>query len=527
MQKGSRFYLLLVIILCLAGNILAEPVSFPHRGFFELSLKVSDRIENSFTGVEFKVDFERPNGSKVSVDGFFDGDSTFKARAYCDTVGIWRWRCSSNIEGLDAESGEFEVEESNLPGKLQLHEKDSRQFAYDNGQWFLHIGDTGYRYVTQTEPMWKEYIDQAAQMGVTKVRTWFCQARSDVQILFSNGRQELNLEYWQEIDKRLQYALERYPHIIFQLIPYGEDTEELRRYENDDEAAKLIGKYAQARFSAFPNIHWCISNDREIVPEGELTGSKVLKRTIDKIGKDMAAREPWGTLLTNHQSRFKGYDFVDSEWSDIMTLEDVDQTDGRIFKEYYDKREEPMVLDEDRYEHWKKPKHARYFFRRLMWASLLSGGHATYGGLKTYEPYDGDLAGVQGYYDAVADGKLEHGGDDVVHIHKFFKDSGLTLVGMIPDDKMVGDEPDKYKCIHNTHTYIVYLANPNNVQPGEANVSQMKPSVSITLPEGTFSTQWFNPRNGQWTAGDNVSGVEQRLTAPDSGDWVLISRSCK
>ncbi|MHC4512054.1 MAG: apiosidase-like domain-containing protein, partial [Planctomycetota bacterium] len=118
-----------------------------------------------------------------------------------------------------------------------------------------------------------------------------------------------------------------------------------------------------------------------------LTGRKVLRQTIDKIGRDMAAREPWGTLLTNHQSRFKGYDFVDAEWSDIIMLEDLDQTDGRIFRQYYDKRAVPMVLDEDRYEHWRNPKHDRYFFRRLMWASLFSGGHATYGGLRTYEPY--------------------------------------------------------------------------------------------------------------------------------------------
>jgi hypothetical protein len=518
-------YSLLAISFWLSSICPAAPVSFPHRGYYELSLETSARIANPFTNMEFKVVFERPDGSKVPVDGFYDGDGVFKARAYCDTVGRWRWRSSSNIEDLDARNGEFEVKTSSLPGKLRLHPKDPRQFAYDNGQWFLHIGDTGYRYVTQTEPKWKQYIDQAARMGATKIRTWFCQGRSDVQILFSNGRKELNLEYWQEIDRRLRYAFEKYPHIIFKLIPYGEDTEELRRYEKGDEAARLIAKYAQARFSALPNIHWCISNDREIVPGGKLTGRKVLRQTIDRIGRDMAAREPWGTLLTNHQSRFKGYDFVDAPWSDIITLEDLDQVDGRLLKEYYPRRALPMVLDEDRYEHWRNPKHDRYFFRRLMWASLLSGGHATYGGLRTYEPYDANDSGVQGYFDAIAEGKLEHGADDFIHIHRFFRDSGLTLVGMSPDDAMVGDEPGNYKCIHDNHAYITYLANPDSPEPGEADLRKTTPSVPLALPEGTFAAQWFNPRTGQWTAGEDVSGTTLRLTAPDAGDWVLLLRS--
>ncbi len=520
----SSIILVFVSILSSGSACFAGQTTYPHRGFYELSLETEQTSLNSYFDVELQVVFERPDGSKVSVDAFYDGDGMFKARAYCDTVGKWRWESSSNVFDLSSKTGKFEVRASSLPGKLRLHKQDRRQFAYDNGKWFLHIGDTGYRYVTQTEPKWREYIDQAARMGATKIRTWFCQERSDVQILFANERKELNLEYWQEIDRRLQYALEKHPHIIFKLIPYGEDTAELRRYEAGGEAAKLIARYAQARFSALPNIHWCISNDREIVPDGKLTGRKVLRRTIDKIGKDMAAREPWGTLLTNHQSRFKGYDFVDADWSDIIMLEDMDQVDGEIFKEYHGTRAEPMVLDEDRYEHWRNPRHDRYFFRRLMWAALLSGGHATYGGLKTYEPYNGKEAGVQGYFDAVEAGKLEHGADDFVHIHKFFKDSDLTLVGMKPDDEIVGAEPGRFKCIHDDNNYIIYLANPDGPKPGEANVSKTTPSVEINLPEGKFAAKWFNPRKSQWADGKTISGSNQKQTAPGGGDWILLLR---
>jgi hypothetical protein len=203
--KGIRTNALLFIILIIGllsiDTCFGETKTYPHRGFSEVSLKTGGKIINPYLDVKFEVVFERPDRSKVVVDGFYDGQSTFKARAYCGKIGRWQWRSSSNIEELDKKSGSFEVKASSLKGKLRLHMKDPRQFAYDNGQWFLHIGDTGYRYVTQTEPKWREYIDQAAKMGANKIRTWFCQGRSDVQVLFANERRELNLAYWQEIDK--------------------------------------------------------------------------------------------------------------------------------------------------------------------------------------------------------------------------------------------------------------------------------------------------------------------------------------
>jgi hypothetical protein len=258
-----------------------------HRSYHELTFTADPGDLNPYLDLTFQISFIRPDGEVSIADGFYDGDETFAARAYCDTLGTWEWHSSSNVAGLDAQTGTFEVEASDLPGKLRIHPDDPYQFAYDNGDWFLHIGDTGYRYVTASEPHWQAYIDQAAQMGATKIRTWFCEGRSDVQILLSEDRQSLNLPYWQEIDRRLAYAFEKYPHIIFKLIPYGEDTDEIRRYDSRDPATLSISRYAQARFTAYPNVTWCPTNDREIIREGELDGRKVHWHTINQIAGDI------------------------------------------------------------------------------------------------------------------------------------------------------------------------------------------------------------------------------------------------
>ena len=491
-----------------------------HRSFHELTFTADPGDLNPYLDLTFQISFIRPDGEVSIADGFYDGDETFAARAYCDTLGTWEWHSSSNVAGLDAQTGTFEVEASDLPGKLRIHPDDPYQFAYDNGDWFLHIGDTGYRYVTASEPHWQAYIDQAAQMGATKIRTWFCEGRSDVQILLSEDRQSLNLPYWQEIDRRLAYAFEKYPHIIFKLIPYGEDTDEIRRYDSRDPATLSISRYAQARFTAYPNVTWCPTNDREIIREGELDGRKIHWHTINQMAGDISSREPWGTLVTNHQCRFKGYDFTECAWSDIVTLEDIDQVHGQILLDYREKVSAPIINDEDRYETYREPKHARYFFRRLMWASLLSGGHATYGGTRTFEPYDGELKGVTGYYDACREGKLKEGAHDFNAIHQFFQEAKLTMVGLKPDDACVGGDSLRWKCARTEDTWIIYLANPSGDDPETDEAAESVAEVTVALPDGEFEARWYHPVDGTWS--DSLSVESHSLQAPGSGDSVLL-----
>ncbi len=512
-----------LLTLCLSLLAAAGRPPAAHRGIHEVTLTSKAPFSNPYRDVEVRVAFTPPGRDPVTVDAFYDGSGTWKARAYCHTPGEWKWSSSANHPSLDDLSGAFRVAPSNLPGKLRIHPDDPYQFQYANGDWFLHIGDTGYRYLTATEPEWQAYIDQAARLGATKIRTWFCQGRSDVQVLFGDTRDTLNLPYWQEMDRRIAYSQQHHPRLQLKLIPYGEDTSEIRRYGRGDEDAKFIARYAQARFSAYPNIHWCITNDREIVAGGvELKGRRVRASTIAMMGRDMAEREPWGTLLTNHQSRFSGYAHIDEPWSDITTLEDLDQVTGQVLLDYRQKGRAPVINDEDRYENYRFPKHSRYFFRRLMWASLLSGGHATYGGLRTYEPFDGGLAGVQGYYDAVAANKLQAGAHDFIHIHEFFRDSGLTLAGMDPGDAACGNDPVRWKCAHTDATWIIYLANPTDPVAELAGESATIPAVTLTLPPATYTARWFNPSTGHWTTAEAPVNRTKPQFAPGPGDWVLL-----
>ncbi len=508
-----------------ANFVTATPVA-PHRGVWEIELPLDVVDGNPFFDVDLQFIFTLPDGKEVTAEGFYRGGNKWAGRAYCGQTGTWKWRTEANRPALQGKQGAFEVRPSNLPGKLRQHPQDQRQFAYDNGRWFLHLGDTGYRYVTDTEPLWQQYIDEAAQVGFNKIRVWFCRGRSDIQAVFTTERKNLDLAYWDEAERRLIYALEKYPHIQFQLIVYGEDLAELRRYSEGDHAAFLVARYAQARFSAFPNVQWCISNDSIISPAAGKRN--IAPVTIQSIGRDMQKREAWDTLLANHQARFTGYSFVDAPWSDIITVEDKDQVNGALLLQYRASGSDPVVLDEDRYEHYMSPKHDRYFFRRLMWASLLSGGHATYGGLKTYEAFAGtnELKGVQGYLTAVRDGRLADGAADFRHIRGFFDEAGLTLVGLQPNDSMAGSDAHSGKVIAGDRTIIAYLQNPDSSTPEAANVAETPAVCRLHLPAGDWRIRWFDPRTGKWHANharqEISGGITRNFQSPFPGDAVLL-----
>jgi hypothetical protein len=160
-----------------------------------------------------------------------------------------------------------------------------------------------------------------------------------------------------------------------------------------------------------------------------------------------------------------------------------------------------------------------------MWASLLSGGAATYGGACTYKPYNGRDCGVRGYYDLKKEKILNDGADSFVHIHSFFGQTGLTLVGMRPADAMAGGDPRSSKVIASDRAVIVYLPNPDSEAPGEANAAKTKPACRLQLPQGKWSLRWFNPATGEWFDSPEpktASGVApETCTAPFEGDVVL------
>ncbi len=85
-----------------------------------------------------------------------------------------------------------------------------------------------------------------------------------------------------------RYALITYPWVKVQFIVYGEDKGMIEGAGAGEALPIRIALEAQARWSSFANVVWCIAND---------VGMEL---AINAIGGVMAANEPWGTLITSY-----------------------------------------------------------------------------------------------------------------------------------------------------------------------------------------------------------------------------------
>ncbi len=472
------------------GTVALQPHLCPQWDF--VTVTMADVSNASFASVVTAAVSEPNRAGVVLVHGFYVGQGIMQLRVYCRYRGAYSFVTSSQHSGLHGLRGAFTVgaPRSGACGKLRIHARDRHQFQYDNGDWFLHVGDTGYRYLVDTEPYWKSYVDQAVNgMRATKIRVWPAKGRHSVQALLSPDQKSLNLPYWAAIEERLLYALRSFPWLQVQVILFGEDKTLLSAAARPagGNAAPMIASYAQARFSSFANVQWCIINDVMMAAE------------VNAVGTAMRARESWGSLITSHQVRGTGYAFLKSSWSSIVTLQTLDAVDGSEVARYRALQGLPVVLEEDRYEFNKPPIGSRSdWYRQFLWAALVSGGHATYGGIASWEPFSAQCSarkctGVRGYTDMVRQGVLLHGARDFPSIGAFFRSSKgyKDMVGFVPSPNSVacGGRSSIALCSFRGEEGIVYARHATQ-------------GVTVRVPwADTVSCQCYDPVSGVFALG--------------------------
>lgn len=495
--------------------------------FYTMSFDVPVVPSDPYLGVNFTVAVTLPTGEVIDgVEGFYSGVGratgrpTYSARVYCGWVGDYSAVTNSSLGSLHGLRARFGVApDSAYPGakgKLRLHSDDWYQFQYDDGDWFLHIGDTGYRYLADGEPLWQQYIDQSVQdLGATKIVVWSAGTRATHSLaqLYTPSLVAMNLTYWALMEDRLVYALTTYPRIQLQLIVYAQDTDRANQagspYGGNTPAGRMAGytaAYMQARWSSFANVQWCIVNDAD---------GLVSTSFVDKIGTGMRAREKWGTLITSHRTRSGRYPFSRSPWSSVSTLLTLDALQGMEVVAQRSAQRMPVVIAQDRFEFYHPvtaPKPANWsapnFFRGLMWASLVSGGHATYGGIATWDTWISGCSatkcpGVRGYADMVNRGVLQDGGRDFQHIHTFFNASltrngtvlGLpSLVGLAPNNTLCGSDPNVNICAASATVLLMY----SRAASGKTLTVAWPPSINPQAPAFQVDATCFDPVSGQF-----------------------------
>jgi hypothetical protein len=420
---------------------------------------------------------------------------------------------------------------------LRKHPDNPRQWMTENGSWFLHTNDTAYCLFDQDCAMWKEYAQEDWNLGITSVR-----AGALGSIEWEDGKvDENNLAKFQTTDLRLLWMLDHLPDlyiqmILFRIITYGrDDTGEAWARRPEDERIRTMN-YMIARWAAFPQLFWLVVNDihcDESFPAN--------RRFVREVGQYFALHDPFGHLLSAGPKRGQTFPFTDQgqdDWVSYIHIEDnYDLDAGKL--ELYKTLPMHVFLGEDRYEQDRvrlDPLNPSYYFRRLFWSWLLSGGSASYGGRwDVLQPYSrtGDIPYTThwvGTLDETTYTNRLSGLDSIGVIGRFFTSRGVDLAQFQPcaGGDIVSSEPDGlYGTVHgmslSAREYVIYhphaASNGKDAAPDGSGPARL----SFNVPSNDeYRMDWIRACDGEVKSGGTITGGNTRiLTAPWVGQDVI------
>ncbi len=525
-------------------------------GVWEVILTGDGSVANPFDTVA-TVAFTPPSGrtNANTVQAFYDGGNTWRARVYVSEVGNWSWASTCKTdEGLNDKSGKFSAVDSTRRGRLLPHPKNPRHWITENGRWFLNLNDTAYFLLCTHDAQGKEipfedftaYVRDAVAKGITSFRCFSVSGPkgfgNDQEGRWTDGMfadaelTRLRLESLQTNDRRLNWLLQHYPDVYVQYIVFPRGckwkTDEAFWKKLSPAQKERVLRHMVARYAAYPQLFWLIVNDAHYGTN--YPNNNAFAR---EVGEYFLKHDPWQHPLSTGHARFVDFHFADEQWASYIHLENEYDIGAAQYTKYHGNRK-PVFLGEDRYEQdipARDPTDMRYFQRRLYWAWLLSGGSTNYGGRWfVLHPYSktGKRSAVEPRERSKTIFEMPLTGlDSVKYVGSYLGDRSLELSDFEPDHALVEDldgrtGADAPRLMRRgVAEFLIY--HPNSAGKGRAVEADQTKTARLRLDlrggKGSYNVEWYRPHDGVAKAGGTVDGGDCRdLTAPWIGYDVVV-----
>jgi hypothetical protein len=367
-------------------NALSEPPSAPVRQYdiFEISLK-GPSTGNPFLDVQLQATFSLEHRS-IIVDGFYDGEGTYKLRFMPDTLGEWRYTTTSNIAPLNRQTGVFVciAPQSGNHGPVSV--RRGHHFAYADGTPYFPFGTTCYAWVHQGKPYEEQTLATLRQGPFNKIRMcvfpksyeynhnepeFYLFPRiapaTSANPLGTNDYSHFNPAFFAHFEQRLGEL--RDLNIEADLIlfhPY--DRWGYAAMDRDLDERYL--RYIVARFSAYRNVWWSLAN------EFDLMKAKTTQ-DFDRLLHLVQQCDPYQHLRSIHYSKVM-YDYA-SPAVTHASLQSYDFAAAPLWLKAWNK---PIVYDEVMYEgdlprRWGNLSGEE--MTRRFWLGVIAGCYVTHG----------------------------------------------------------------------------------------------------------------------------------------------------
>ncbi|MFP4621919.1 MAG: DUF5060 domain-containing protein [Bacteroidales bacterium] len=382
----KKILLLSVVFLC---YIPVKGQKVEKWKIFELELKGA-KVENPFTDVQLSAEFTYKNRS-FYVDGFYDGNQTYKIRFMPNEEGEWRYKTSSNVEVLNNKTGTFECTPASEGNHGPVRVRDTFHFRYADGTPFYPLGTTTYAWVHQEKELRRQTIETLADQDFNKIRMTVMPKQYGKYIQneppyypFEGSKEEgwnfksFNVKYFQHFEKHVEKLRDlgiQADIILFHPYDWGKWGFNVGTREENI----LYLRYLIARIAAYNNVWWSMANEFDIMNKPE--------EEWEAYFKTLTTYDPYQHLRSIHNGK-EWYDYSEP-WITHLSVQTPYLQDIQDWRETYEK---PVIDDELVYEgnipHDWGNLTAREMVNRF-WICYTRGAYASHG--ETYQHPDNIL----------------------------------------------------------------------------------------------------------------------------------------
>lgn len=410
-------------------------------GIFELTL-AADESGNPYLETELTATFSQGH-RRITVEGFYDGDGTYKVRFMPDATGEWHYETSSNIKSLDSAEGDFSCIEATAGNHGPVRVDQDTRFAYEDGTPYVPVGTTCYVWNHQGDELEQQTLKTLESAPFNKMRMCVFPKHYD----FNQNEPEyypfegkaltdwdftrFNPAFFRHLESLIQGLMDRGIETDLILFhPYDRWNFSKMDAATDDRYLR----YVVARLAAFRSVWWSFANEFDLMKAKNMAD-------WDRYFRLVQTHDPYQHLRAVHNCR--GFYDHGKPW---VTHCSVQHHELGKTGEWIDLYNKPVVVDECGYEgdiHHNWGNLTAKELNDRFWTGFALGGYVGHG--ETY-CHDEDILWW-------SKGGVLHGESParIAFLRKIMEDApvdGLKRQSVGREQRCIGVENEYYLCYH-------------------------------------------------------------------------------
>jgi len=348
--------------------------------------------KNPFTDVSLSATFvHEATGTRLTVDGFYDGSDTFRVRFMPTAVGDWTFTTRSSEPELNGKTGRLSCLKAVAHGMVSA--TDDQQFSYADGTPYRPVGTTAYAWTHASGERQRQTYHSLRTSRFNKLR--FC-------VFPNNSVYELPERYPFRLVSHTTDSLgkshytwdfSRFDVGFFQHLEQCVDSLRLMDVQADlilftpydgglwgfdrmtPEHNRRYVQYVVARLAAFSNIWWSMANEWNLIRTKTVEEWEQLTRT-------MAQHDPYRHLLSTHGGTAVYTDYNQPVYThaSIQDQGPLYNIEGAATVRHIIHK--PVVFDEVCYEGDLRSRWSQLSGQEMLqriWTGLMGGTYVTHG----------------------------------------------------------------------------------------------------------------------------------------------------